>query len=103
MDGDDDIELHQLAMAMDQLAEKKGLRVHVMGNGAIITTPRTDKTGHADAGDDAQEDALLEGEEALPFFMNVNSSDCLIIIGAHQLHASSGEEGRHLTATHNTT
>ena len=93
------MEIQQLVEAASQLANENGLQVHIMGDGTIITTPKEEKTGDVvvsapDDGEGQDEGALLEGSKALRFFMNADSSDCLIVIGKRHIYANSGKHGR---------
>lgn len=73
-----------MAHNLHQQALQDGVSIHILGDGTVITIPNPQQDMPIDT------DQLKEGSEALAFFMNARCSDCLIMIGQNQIHASSG-------------
>ena len=90
----DDPELSQLMELTSKVGEKRGMSVHIMGDGAVILVPKAKITkveAISSSTTTAEEaEVLLEGPQALQYFMNADNSDCLIIIGSYHIHAQKG-------------
>ena len=88
--GDSNQGLSHFVDLVEKLGREKNVLVHVLSSGADITVPKAKKLGE-DGDQTTSEGVLLEGQDALKYFMDPDKSDCLLVVnGSRQIHARKG-------------